>query len=255
MISKIPIIAKLAFGDEVTELCNNMLEVEKLLCSEAENKRAGAVALLSTQFDLPRDVLKNKLQHCLLDERSNMVNGTVHLYLRPLTNTAESQKEKAGIHLCKEYSLEAQMINIQHGSRIEKLGALKYAETNLEANPLSALKIFEYALKDPDVEIRCWAMSTMAMPYYATCNKEVATTYGGIALDPNEVERVRTYAAGIVLFIFGPYSLRPDQPLGVPGRENEKDEFTSRMRKIARDGLEGVDFKYIKNCIGAGERE
>ena len=93
-----------------------MLEVEKLLCSEAENKLAGTVALLSTQFDLPPDVLKNKLQHCLLDERSNMVNGTVHRYLRPLTNTAESQKEKAGIHLCKEHSLEAQMINIQQRS-------------------------------------------------------------------------------------------------------------------------------------------
>ncbi len=45
-----------------------------------------------------------------------MVNGTVHLYLRQLTNTAESQKEKAGIHLCKEHSLEAQMINIQQRS-------------------------------------------------------------------------------------------------------------------------------------------
>ncbi len=82
MISKIPIIAKLAFGDEVTELCNNMLAVEKLLCSEAENKRAGAVALLSTQFDLPRDVLKNKLQHSLLDERSNMVNGPLRMEIK-----------------------------------------------------------------------------------------------------------------------------------------------------------------------------
>lgn len=253
MITKIPIIAKLAFGDGVTELCNNMLEVEKLLHSEAENKRAGAVALLSTQFDLPRDVLKNKLKHCLLDERSNMVNGTVHLYLRPLTNTAESEQEKAEIRLCKEANLEAQMINIQHGSRIEKLGALQYAETNLEANPQSALRLFEFALKDPDVEIRCRAMSTMAMPYYATSNKEVATTYGKIALDPNEAERVRTYAAGIVMFIFGPYPLRADQPLVVAGRENEKDEFRSRIQKIVLAGLEGIDNQYIKNCIGAGE--
>ena len=231
------------------ELCNNILEVEKLLHSESENKRAGAVALLSTQFDLPRDVLKNKLKHSLLDERSNMVNGTVHLYLRPLTNTAKSEQEKAEIRLCKEASLETQMINIQHGSRIQKIGALQYAE----ANPQLALKLFEYALKDPDVEIRCRAMSTMAMPYYATSNKEVATTYGKIALDPNEVERVRTYAAGIVMFIFGPYQLRPDQPLVVAGRENEKDEFTSRIRKIGRDGLKGVDNQYIKNCIGTSE--
>ena len=62
MSLNVPVVAKLAFGDRVEALRNDLEQVEKLLQSDAENERAGAVALLATQFELPKEILIDRLR-------------------------------------------------------------------------------------------------------------------------------------------------------------------------------------------------
>jgi len=243
---KVPMIAKLAFGEHVQELQKDLEEVENLLKSNAENKRAGAVALLATQFDLSKDILVEKLKSCQIGELSNMVNATIHYYLRPLTITEESIQARAQVRALANASFETHLSNIRHGSRIEKRAALLYAYNHYDDNPTSVLELCELAKKDADPEIRCGAMSAMAHQYYATSNKKVASIYASIALDSSEAEQVRIYAAEIVMLIFGPFPLQKNLPTMNSMSSIEKTRFFEKLRNLTEFGIDGIDTQYLQ---------
>ena len=111
----IPIISKVVFGDEVFELAKDRARVELLLKSPNSDERTGAVALLATQFDIPKDRLRSLLKDFLSNERSEDCIGHANRYLDQLD---AKQPDGRTLNDCVE--------QFRRGSADEKIEAISY---------------------------------------------------------------------------------------------------------------------------------
>ena len=178
-----------------------------------------------------------------------MVKESIHRYLLPLTVVKETREEKAKIRKLAMASFESHISNIQHGSSIEKRAALLFAYNQALTNSQESLRLCEIGIRDNDPEIRCRAMSAMARPHHATSNRAAASGFAKIALDEQESERVRVYAAGLVLLIFGPYSLQPGACLGSDLDRAERERFSDKLQMLGDHGINGLDVQFLKTCL------
>lgn len=222
----IPIISKVVFGDEVFELSKNLARVELLVKSPVSDERAGAVALLATQFDIPKDRLRSLLKEFLSSERSDDCIAHANRYLFELD---APQPDGRTLNDCVE--------QFRRGSTDAKREALRYIGNFLNVSDPVVNDVCNEAMRDPEIRVRLAAMySIVGKRFRKTEDSRIAREYATIALDPTNDDQLRTAAALVVYDIF---------TLDRSG----SGEYYPKLIRLLRDKVAGIDYDLMNWVI------
>ncbi len=249
MDKTIPEFVNNVFKGRLSLLCCDLQQVECLLQSQCEWERAGAVTLFATQFDLAIEVVKEKLDRCLDHEDSDIVKVQLSYFISQLEVDIHFKEINAEILSLSEANFTTQLLRIQKGTHVEKLGAIKFAELRNESDPIAAKELYEYALLDGNCEIRCLTLRAMSEPYVGTANKEIGAMLANLALNEKETNAVRVCAARRLLFVFKPVGISRSGIQIMPPLYSEMRLNLFRMGNLIKLGVDGIDREFIESCI------
>ena len=231
----IPIISKVVFGNEVLELSKDRARVELLLKSPDSDERAGAVALLATQFDIPKDRLRSLLKDFLSSERSDDCIAHAGRYLDALD---AKQPDGRTLNDCVD--------QYRRGSTDAKVEAIIYIGNFLNVSDPVVNEICDEAKQDPEIRVRTATMlSIISKRFKKTEDSSVAREYAMIALDPTSVDQLRTAAALVVCSIFSPDQIKNDS-----SEYDRKDKLMfDQLVRVLREKVAGIDYDFMNWVI------
>lgn len=231
----IPIISKVVFGTEVFEISKDRARVELLLKSTVSDERAGAVALLATQFDIPKDRLRSLLKNFLSSERSDDCIAHAGRYLDALD---APQLDGRTLNDCVE--------QFRRGSTDAKVEALSYIGSFLNVSDPIVDDICDVAKQDPEIQVRMAAMSSIITKRFTkTEDSRIAREYATIALDPTNDDQLRTVAARVVCWIYF-----PDREKNESSEYDRKDKLMfDQFVRLIKEKVAGIDYDFLNWVI------
>ncbi len=235
---QIPPIALVAFGESVRSIAQDRGRVLELLKSDLPRERAGAIALLATQFNDSKSEIVSVLERFLRAEESEEPRIHAERYLQ-LQNGFDRigpfRKEILGF-------TEEEVLNRFEESNAGRKAAIAVFTLEPECNWKSSVKrqIAFLAFSDNEFVVKISGMRALATPFFRTSNVQEGKRFAEIACNQFEFEEVRILAAMLVYKIFRPKKIE----LFEPGHEEYsrlEDEFNTRVMRLLKHQLSGMD--------------
>ncbi len=239
----IPPIALVAFGAKVENLRHDQNRVVEFLRSENSEERAGAVALLVTQFHLPKVELLATLNRFLQSESSPECRAHAMRYLAELNR---DDRRNLSIQEVSNWSEESAIDRFLSSNDTIKIAVVNYTESDCKWNDSTRRMVCTLAYSDLDENVRLAAMHTMARPHFGTSSSKEAKRFALLALDEQELENIRVFASMMVYQIFRPKTVIPQNPNY--GEYVLLDHaYVERVRRVITQRTLGIDSNFMRD--------
>jgi hypothetical protein len=241
-MQRIPPIALVAFGESVRSIAQDRGRVLELLKSDLPRERAGAIALLATQFNDSKSEIVSILERFLRAEESEEPRIHAERYLqlqKGFDRIGPFRKEFLGF-------AEEEVLNRFEESNANRKAAIAAFTLEPECNWKSSVKrqVALLAFTDKELAVKSSGMRALATPFFRTSNVQEGKRCAEIACNQFEIKEMRILAAMLVYQIFRPKKIE----LFEPGHEEYsrlEDEFNARVKRLLKENLSGMDMSLL----------